>query len=187
MLLIESGGRSFSDPWLCVFLVPQEVFDPSHKPTRPSCSLDVQTVVISRFNRHSNVMVTRASTTPAIYRENLGGMKALTTVRGGWCHAWVSASKAACFPHQREADPRRIHLEVSGRGNRHRRAQHVQSMNEKVLEESSREMLGRVVGGEEGQGWMDGGSSREMDDVLEGGMGELIGEWVEERKQIEQR
>lgn len=34
---------------------------------------------------------------------------------------------------------------------------------------------------------MDGGSRREMDDVLEGGMGELIGEWVEERKQIEQR
>ena len=60
-------------------------------------------------------------------------------------------------------------------------------MNEKVLEESSREMLGRVVGGEEGQGWMDGESSREMDDVLEGGMGELIDEWVEESKQIEQR
>lgn len=34
---------------------------------------------------------------------------------------------------------------------------------------------------------MDGGSSREMDDVLEGGMGELIDEWVEESKQIEQR
>lgn len=82
MLLIESGGRSFSDPWVCVFLVPQEVFDPSHKPTRPSCSLDVRTVVISRFNRHSNVMVTRASTTPAIYRENFWGDESFDNRRG---------------------------------------------------------------------------------------------------------
>lgn len=39
MLLIDSGGRSFFDPAVCIFLVPPQLFDVSQKPPHPSLSL----------------------------------------------------------------------------------------------------------------------------------------------------
>lgn len=68
------------------------------------------------------VMVRRVSTTPAVYMENLGGMKALTTVGG---HDVMRGFQLIClhvFCTGEKTEPQRIHLEVSETGIWHRRA-----------------------------------------------------------------
>lgn len=123
LLNLEEGH--WLTPGCVYFLVPPEVFDLI---PHASCSLYVKTVVISRYSSHSMCMCVleryglESVNHPCSIQREFGGMKALTTVGGDDVMHGSQLVSLHVFCTSEKTELQRIHLEVSERGIRHRRA-----------------------------------------------------------------